>query len=734
MRINKINGVDLAVTESEKTTIQADITTNEAGITSLDVKVDNLEQNQVTGVETYAELTDLPGTGVLLVSYKVTNDTVSSTNNGFYHWDGAVYIKDASAANGEITAGNTEAVEGGKIYTETTLRVLSNKEFYPYIPIIIGKTPLTVEILKNFILGLELSGLTPNPSLFYSPAVIDKTPTDVRVRIYSMTSEGGGGYIQIADFASTDILNEELLIEDEDVGYILINPTAIPDGSFSEVDYENAGFDQSVFNEFNSLLINEIRDRENITNNILDLSNELIDNDTFFVQTDGDIGGPISTFKYTTEIRVTPKGNYSLTISVVPSGSYAIVAYYDIDMVFISSFNQSGGSVSEVKNYILQVPDNGFFVRFTGHVTAEITLISDSITTLYMAESADFSVIENQFVIPKYIDVAINEDCNIYLDCITKNVNFKKDPLLIEGDVSIVRTGSSIKYKPASIVSDIPVKFIKTNDQLSEKYSVETNLRTVPITGGGAVTKNIVLIGDSLTDNDFLATETYSKLDADGDFTANQVGTRGVVGGKNEGRGGWKWSNYLTSDFLGIDNAFYIGGQLDFQQYCTDNGFGDLDYVIIQLGTNDVTQGTVLATDESIALIIADSKIFIDALMDSGTGFPNCRVAIALPAVGSEATTTNINMEIFRRSIQLLNQAYIDTYDDGLYNSNITCLASGLWINRYNSYPFVDEPISDRISATQRVFTNAVHPLEVGYYQFADAYYSKIRTFLSGTL
>ena len=79
-------------------------------------RVDNLEQNQVTGVETYAELTDLPVTGPLLVSYKVTNDTVLPSNNGFYRWDGAVYIKEAGLVNGELTAGDTEATSGNTIF------------------------------------------------------------------------------------------------------------------------------------------------------------------------------------------------------------------------------------------------------------------------------------------------------------------------------------------------------------------------------------------------------------------------------------------------------------------------------------------------------------------------------------------------------------------------------------------------------------------------------------------
>ena len=83
-------------------------------------EVDDLKNNQYTGVEVYTTIADLPITGVALVSYKVSNDTISS-NNGYYHWNGSAYVKDASLNLGEVVDGNTDAVEGGKIYDYISL-------------------------------------------------------------------------------------------------------------------------------------------------------------------------------------------------------------------------------------------------------------------------------------------------------------------------------------------------------------------------------------------------------------------------------------------------------------------------------------------------------------------------------------------------------------------------------------------------------------------------------------
>ncbi len=88
-------------------------------------KITNLEGNQYSGVEVYDELTDLPGTGTALVSYKVANDPTSS-NNGYYHWNGASYTKDADLTTGKIEAGDVDAISGDTAFDG--LRFKSNLE------------------------------------------------------------------------------------------------------------------------------------------------------------------------------------------------------------------------------------------------------------------------------------------------------------------------------------------------------------------------------------------------------------------------------------------------------------------------------------------------------------------------------------------------------------------------------------------------------------------------------
>ena len=72
------------------------------------------------------------------------------------------------------------------------------------------------------------------------------------------------------------------------------------------------------------------------------------------------------------------------------------------------------------------------------------------------------------------------------------------------------------------------------------------------------VVRNICICGDSLVDCNQVATEVYRLLAEDGDCEVNQVGTRGPSNGKHEGRGSWKWKDYLAdTDYAGKTNAFW---------------------------------------------------------------------------------------------------------------------------------------------------------------------------------
>lgn len=222
----------------------------------------------------------------------------------------------------------------------------------------------------------------------------------------------------------------------------------------------------------------------------------------------------------------------------------------------------------------------------------------------------------------------------------------------------------------------------------------------------------------------------------DNDCVIHQLGTRGPEGGKHEGRGSWTFARYLAdTDYAGKTNAFWdkIKGRLDFQKYCETNGYEGIDYFLIALGTNDVSQGTTLyRTEAEVQKFVDQAKQFIDALLDKETGFPNCKIGIGLCGPGSDYSyQCGSSMGIFHMSINTLNLALIKAFDAGKYRKNVTCFAHGLRTDRRLAFPYSDKPVTNRFTETSRTLTNSIHPSGRGYQAWADGYYCQIRAWLT---
>lgn len=243
------------------------------------------------------------------------------------------------------------------------------------------------------------------------------------------------------------------------------------------------------------------------------------------------------------------------------------------------------------------------------------------------------------------------------------------------------------------------------------------------------------ICGDSLVDNNHLAAEVYRLLAEDGDCEIVQVGTRGPAGGRHEGRGSWKWKDYLGNTSLaGKTNAFWDAdsGRLDFRKYCANNGFDGIDYFLIALGTNDVSQGgTLYRTEGEVQKFVDYAKEFVDKLLDPEVGFPGCKIGIGLCGPGADYSyLAGSSMGIFRKSINTLNLALIKAFDEGKYKANVTCFAHGLRTNRRLAFPYSDKPVTGRFEETSRTLTNSIHPSARGYQAWADGYYCQIRAWL----
>ncbi len=355
---------------------------------------------------------------------------------------------------------------------------------------------------------------------------------------------------------------------------------------------------------------------------------------------------------------------------------------------------------------------------------------------------------ESKIVVPEYLDSVIGRNNDIFFDFSNLNPESNGGTMVVTGNDSaanFLRRGNGIRHVPVPASTNNALTyslFDRKMNRLEEKRLIVRPVsRSV---GDGISEKMICASGDSIAENQNYPTELYRLLDEDGDHKFIQIGTRGSVGGKHEARGSWGWKQYVNpeyenSPYQGKTNAFMFSGLLNFQQYMQTN-YPDLtrkeiDIFSMPLGTNDVGQGIVVATDAEIDEIIAYAKIFIDAFFSADRGFPNAKFIVGLCAIGApELHIGDRSATIFKRSISKLNQKYIEVFDNGKYHPRVTTVMHGAYIDRINSYQFVDEPVNDYVTQTVRRYTDGIHPQQSGYRQLARGMYGKIRAILAGNL
>lgn len=267
--------------------------------------------------------------------------------------------------------------------------------------------------------------------------------------------------------------------------------------------------------------------------------------------------------------------------------------------------------------------------------------------------------------------------------------------------------------------AELSCTFQVRNNLVRNTYSLTKSfgLEIVPANAGAGTTKKVLFIGDSLTQNGKYG-QRILDLFAKDPMNIEFLGTRGTGNNRNEGRSGWSSHDYVTnSTKAGFTNPFYNVSTdgFDFTYYMTQQGYSGVDYVFINLGTND--------RGRQSDAIIADINSMIDSIKDYDS---NITVCLWLPP--ARGLCENVDQDNLLETFDTLkiNKLFIDTYEN---NSDVNLIPIYTNINPYLDFPMVKAEISDTGSYDMVYTNNKVHPDVDGYYHIGDVIYAWIKSF-----
>lgn len=321
------------------------------------------------------------------------------------------------------------------------------------------------------------------------------------------------------------------------------------------------------------------------------------------------------------------------------------------------------------------------------------------------------------------------------LQIFKSNVALVYNPDMYQFDIKTVRGAakgynrdSYYEYDVNADNEDFTLSFGVKNELRDGVYSPNTVITHVQKKDSPSTNKNILVIGDSFTDDGSWVSElrrlltgvvTNGKSDtADSNIVPDRltnltfIGTRDTDKTPNEGYSGMHYGFFATNNFG--DNPFWNSNtnSVDFDLYCSKNGYDRIDYCIIILGTNGNT-----------------NKEYIDILWGALlTHNPNIKVLVggrcfAAPfGAGTAGMNHNQTYLLLSNNVHSLNkelQAYCDSNE---YKNNFLYVDYNIQLDGRHNMPHKEVVANQRSSEKIVQSIDNVHPAQNGYWQIADAF------------
>lgn len=259
------------------------------------------------------------------------------------------------------------------------------------------------------------------------------------------------------------------------------------------------------------------------------------------------------------------------------------------------------------------------------------------------------------------------------------------------------------------------LKFVLKNsnyDVLDEKTVTIT-----PLAKGSnpASAFNVLMIGDSFTATSTYPAEFARRLQGTGGTpTADNLTNINFIGTaqsspNREGASGQSWEY-----FIGASSPFWNGSAIDFDDYCTDNSYSQIDAVVIMLGTNSTSTN-------------ADIQELLDALITHNASIKGVITGIIYPTPlgGSGTAGLSAGQTFYGAVSNIVNyNRRLEALINDSYSSNfVYCDVLSQFDLMYNMQ-YSNVAANKRNATTVKQGADNVHPASEGYLQIADIIYS----------
>ena len=169
-----------------------------------------------------------------------------------------------------------------------------------------------------------------------------------------------------------------------------------------------------------------------------------------------------------------------------------------------------------------------------------------------------------------------------------------------------------------------------------------------------------------------------------------------------------------------------VNDEFDISSYVTNYCGGQCDIICILLGINGVS---TLDTFADVSTIIDDAKTLFSLIH---ADLPNAKIIVStmpmpspLGGLGANnsasANNGNYNWHGYCHKVKEYNKLLLALNDDSTFKTYVRVVNVHAQFDAYNGYPTGTKAINTRVSTTETVQTNGVHPRNEGYWQLADA-------------